>query len=107
MRPEVVSVSLPLVVIQGTCQVGWVTNECVPADAELAALFPAPPIMSDSVVPGTLAGRCTKNEKASCREPGAPEAAPAASERRFAVTEIRSPGTNWCLGVNAVPRPSG
>jgi hypothetical protein len=29
MRPEVVSVSFPLVVIQGTCQVGWVTNEWV------------------------------------------------------------------------------
>lgn len=108
MRPEVVSVSSPLVVIHGTCQVGWVTNECVPpADAVLAALLPAPPITSDSVVPGTLAGRSTENEKASRREPGAPDAAPAATERKFAVTETRSPEANWRLGENAVPRPSG
>ncbi len=103
MRPEVVSVSSPLVVIQGTCQVGWVTNECVPDDEVLAARFPAPPIMSDSVVPGTPAGRSTEKEKASRREPGAPDAAPATTERRFAVTETRSPCTNWRLGVNAVP----
>jgi hypothetical protein len=110
-------VSRPLVVIQGTCQVGWVTKECVLDDAadEPAAEDPAaaadsrvpPADMLDSVVAATLAGRATENENASRREPGAPDAAPAATERKLAVTETRSPATNGRRGTNAVPRPSG
>jgi hypothetical protein len=108
MRPELVSGSLLLVVIHGTCQVGWVTNECVPD--ELAAELPEavaavpPASMLDSVVPAeTLAGSSTENENASRRAPGAPDAAPAATERKFAVTETRSPAANGRFGENAVP----
>src|SRR5437764_12539846 len=54
-----------------------------------------------------LAGRATENENASRRAPGAPDAAPAATERKFAVTETRSPAANGRLGENAVPRPAG
>jgi hypothetical protein len=54
-----------------------------------------------------LAGRATENEKWSRRAFGAPEAVPAALERRLAVTETRSPATNGRLGENAVPWLSG
>ena len=111
MRPEVVSVSFPLVVIQGTCQVGWVTKECVPEELAVDAAPDDPGVppaeMLDSVVAATLAGRATENENASRREPGAPDAAPAATERKLAVTETRSPATNGRRGTNAIPRPSG
>jgi hypothetical protein len=108
MRPELVSVSLPLVVIQGTCQVGWVTNECVPDElaAELPeALAAVPPeSMLDWVLCAeTPPGRATENENASRRAPGAPDAAPAATERKLAVTETRSPAANGRFGENAVP----
>src|SRR5581483_7539274 len=53
------------------------------------------------------AGRATVNENASRREPAAPEAAPAVTERKFAVTETCSPATNGCLGENAAPWPAG
>jgi hypothetical protein len=104
MRPELVSVSLPLVVIQGTCQVGWVTNECVleePAAEPLCGVLATPAL--DSVVSAMLAGRATENENASRRAPGAPDAAPAATERKLAVTETRSPAANGRFGENAVP----
>jgi hypothetical protein len=110
MRPDVVSGSGPLVVIQGTCQVGWVTKECVPDElAVAAAADPGVPLgdMLDSVVAATLTGRATENENASRREPGAPDAAPAATERKLAVTETRSPATNGRRGTNADPRPPG
>ena len=120
MRPDLVSVSRPLLVIQGTCHVGWVTKECVlddpadePAPDNAAAELPrdaprVPPADTlDSLVAATLAGRATENENASRREPGAPDAAPAATERKLAVTETRSPATNGRRGTNAIPRPSG
>jgi hypothetical protein len=110
MRPEVVSGSGLLVVIQGTCQVGWVTKECVPDElaVEAAPTPRVPPAdMLDSVVAATLAGRATENENTSRREPAAPDAAPAAADRKLAVTETRSPATNGRRGENAVPRPSG
>jgi hypothetical protein len=99
MRPELVSVSLPLVVIQGTCQVGWVTNECVPDELaaelpEAVAALPPASMLDPVVCAEALAERATENENASRRAPGAPDAAPAATERKSAVTETRSPAAN-------------
>jgi hypothetical protein len=108
IRPEVVSGSRPLVVIQGTCQVGWVTNECVPDEPAAERPLEVPVAAAfDSVVSAMLTGRATVNENSSLRAPGAPDAAAAATERRFAVTETRSPAANGRLGENAVPWPPG
>jgi hypothetical protein len=54
-----------------------------------------------------LPGRATQNEKLIRFVPGAPDAAPAVSDRNVAVTETRSPGEKGRLGENAVPWPAG
>jgi hypothetical protein len=57
--------------------------------------------------PAAALGWATEKEKAICLLPSAPEAVPAAAERSFATTEIRSPGVNGRRGQNAVPWPAG
>ena len=69
-------------------------------------LGPAHPAESDPVA-STGAGAAIWNEKRKLRAPGAPAAAAAAFERSAAVTETRSPATNWRTGANWVPRPPG
>jgi hypothetical protein len=50
-----------------------------------------------------LAGRAMVNENRSRLDPGAPDAAPADTERSTAVTETRSPGAKRRAGANCVP----
>ncbi len=74
-------------------------SESVGGGGVLGASAPA------SVNPG--AGRAIVKEKRSWSDPGAPEAAPAAVERSFAVTETRSPAAKGRSGANCEPALSG
>src|SRR5437016_861046 len=77
MRPWVVSVSFPLLLIHGTWKPGSVTNEWVLRElaecraGDWDALPAAPPDSAELV---TLTGLATENEKLICLVPGAPEA---------------------------------
>ena len=77
-----------------------IDTECLDPDAFACAAF-------DLADAGRLAGRATEKENSSRRAPRAPEAVPAAAERRLAETETRSPGVNGRVGEKAVPWSPG
>src|SRR5581483_4653605 len=113
MLPAELSGSWPTRLIVGGWKLGCVTNEWVVLEdacesARPEALMPSLSGLSRSrcaserlaAAAVALTGLATVKEKRSRFDPGAPEAAPAATERSDAVTVTRSPGLKGWAGVN-------